>query len=166
MPGWSTEIANVFIRLSRHEGRLLGQSMLQELVYLANGHMLSITGQPLTNDRPVAVEFGPLYERLAEALAGHGDRLIDRELTFEEAWPDWPRLAAGRGTWSELDAIEAGIVELVYNRYVEVGTDWLSAYTAGDDSAWAQTFNEGSGHNHEIRHEWIKDQFDALRRSA
>ncbi len=166
MPGWSTEIANKFICLARNDGRCLEQSLLQELVYLANGHLLSITGQPLTSDRPIALEFGPVYVRLADALAPLGEGPIMRDLTFAEAWPDWPKAMAGSSEWSKLDEIESGVVELVYARYVDVAAEHLSGFTAGHGSACARTFDEGTGQNREIRHDWIKRQFDALKGGA
>ena len=69
MPAWSPEIANELIRLASAEGKAFDQVQLQELVYIAHGWCLAITGEPLTGDRPEALEHGPEYRRLAEALA-------------------------------------------------------------------------------------------------
>lgn len=54
VPGWSREIANRFIRLAATEGRCFDQMQLQDLVYIAHGWCLALTGEPLTGDRPEA----------------------------------------------------------------------------------------------------------------
>lgn len=81
MPGWSPEIANEFIRLSVGDRAHLNQLQLQELVYIAHGWRLALSGAPLTGDRPEASETGPMYRRLASALADYGLDPVLREIT-------------------------------------------------------------------------------------
>jgi uncharacterized phage-associated protein len=49
--------------------RKFDQMQLQELVYIAHGWCLAISGEPLTGERPEAMPYGPEYRRLANALA-------------------------------------------------------------------------------------------------
>jgi uncharacterized phage-associated protein len=72
MPAWSPEIANEFIRLAAADGRTFDQLQLHALVYIAHGWHLALNGEPLTGDRPEAWDFGPMYRRLADALAAYG----------------------------------------------------------------------------------------------
>jgi len=60
MPGWSTEIATVFIRRGLEHGRAFDQMQLQKLIYIAHGWSLAATGEPLTGDRPEAWDLGPI----------------------------------------------------------------------------------------------------------
>jgi uncharacterized phage-associated protein len=76
MPAWSPQIANEVIRLASADGRAFDQMKLQELVYIAHGWCLAITGEPLTGDRPEALKHGPEYRRLADALAGCGKSIL------------------------------------------------------------------------------------------
>lgn len=87
MPAWSPEIANDFIGMAKTVGRPLDQLQLQALVYIAHGWCLAFLDQPLTGDRPEAWEYGPVYRRLANALAGYGREAITRQILKAEAFP-------------------------------------------------------------------------------
>jgi uncharacterized phage-associated protein len=60
------------MRLASLRGIAFTQMHLQELVYIAHGWCLTLTGEPLTGDRPEALKHGPEYRRLADALAEYG----------------------------------------------------------------------------------------------
>jgi uncharacterized phage-associated protein len=86
VPAWSTEIANELIRMASADGKAFDQMHLQELVYIAHGWCLVITGAPLTGDRPEALEHGPEYRRLAKALAKWGLEPVTTEIEVEDEY--------------------------------------------------------------------------------
>src|SRR5688500_13512830 len=108
MPGWSPEIANEFIRLAANEGRKLDQLQLQALIYIAHGWSLAIHGQPLTGDRPEAWEFGPVYRRVADALARYGRRLVTEQIASSG---DGANSNAVDPNTSDLDVSERDLIE-------------------------------------------------------
>src|SRR4051794_743511 len=103
VPGWSPEIANEFIRLAAADGRAFDQLQLQGLVYVAHGWCLAFHDQPLTGDRPEAWEFGPMYRRLADALAPYGREPVSREILKSQAFADFQPAAADGPARSDLE---------------------------------------------------------------
>lgn len=166
MPAWSPEIANDFIRLAVAENRALDQSQLQKLVYIAHGWCLALFDQPLTGDRPEAWEFGPVYRRLADALAPYGRTLVTREIRMGDirdgSWiPD-----GGMRTLSELDAFERDLIASVYQEYGSFGGCRLSALTRRGVAPWAQVYADGAGEFRDIPHDLVKAQFVELARQS
>ena len=159
MPAWSTEIANEFIWLASKEGKAFNQMQLQELVYIAHGWCLAISGQPLTGDRPEALDHGPEYRRLADALAHSGvdplTRLVDS------------RAAVGKGTktdatqcgGAELSKFEQEILERIHSIYGNLDIRKLATVTRAAGTPWYAVYNDGAGKYREIPHNLIKAQF-------
>jgi uncharacterized phage-associated protein len=85
VPAWSTEIANEFIRMGASSGETFTQMHLQELVYIAHGWCLALTGEPLTGDRPEARQYGPEYRRISEALVKCGTRPVTTKIAVRTA---------------------------------------------------------------------------------
>ena len=85
MPAWSTDIADEFLRLAAANGERLNQLQLQDLVYIAHGWRLALSGEPLTGDRPEASETGPIYRRLANVFAGYGMDPLPSEIGAQSA---------------------------------------------------------------------------------
>ena len=137
MPGWSPEIANEFIiRNALATQNPLGQAKLQRLVYIAHGHVLALTGQPLTGDRPEAWVYGPVYRRLADAVAPWGKEAITRPImTSDLLLPD-SRSHAEAEVRAELDEAEYTILDEVYNFYASVKSEDLSVLTRGETAPW------------------------------
>ena len=143
MPGWSTEVANEFIRMAATDRKAFTQMHLQELVYIAHGWCLAITGQPLTGDRPEALEHGPEYRRLANALARSGDRPVKSEIQSDCVF----------------DEDERAIMARVYASYSHRRTSELAVLTRAGGTPWARIFAGGSGKGRDIGHQTIRDQF-------
>ncbi len=161
MPAWSPEIANEFIRLAAADGRAIDQMQLQKLVYIAHGWALAMTGEPLTGDRPEAWDFGPIYRRLADALADCGRRPVTRLLppvtaSNSEVFTENDR------TWSELEPIERELIGRIAKDYGVFTSSQLSALTRGDDAPWANVYRAGEGRFRDIPHVLIRDQFVRL----
>lgn len=158
MPGWSPEIANEFIRLSVGDRAHLNQLQLQELVYIAHGWRLALSGAPLTGDRPEASETGPMYRRLASALADYGLDPVLREITGGDS--------GNRRIRSDLDQSERDLIGKVYQCLASFESWQLSALTRKGNSPWKQVFADGAGRSRDIPHKLVEAQFvEFFRRS-
>lgn len=166
MPAWSPEIANEFIRLAAAGGRALDQLQLQSLVYIAHGWCLALHGEPLTGDRPEAWDFGPMYQRLATALAPYGRGPVYREILKSEAFSDLKLGSASGTTSSELEQVEAELVEEIYQNYGAFESWQLSALTRKGSTPWKQVFADGAGRFRDIPHDLIRIQFAELLRQS
>ena len=158
VPGWSTEIANEFIKMGLAEGATFSQMHLQELVYIAHGWCLAITGEPLTGDRPEAMEHGPEYRLLAQALARSGVKAVKCEIGTPGSVP-FVSKADEIAVDDIFDAAERAIMVEVYANYARRRTAELAALTRADDTPWARIFAGGSGRGRDISHQMMRDQF-------
>jgi len=159
MPAWSPQIANELIRWASADGRAFDQMKLQELVYIAHGWCLAITGEPLTGDRPEAFEHGPEYRRLADALVRWGVDPVTSEILLPEATGDYSKTDATLPQGAELDDREQGILERVYTDYGGLPTSQLAMVTRGQGTPWEHVFANGAGRRRDIPHALIKAQF-------
>jgi uncharacterized phage-associated protein len=167
VPGWSTEIANRFIQLAAAEGRRFDQMQLQELVYIAHGWCLALTGQPLTGDRPEATQYGPEYRRLADALARYGVDPVSNEITVSESGLS-PAASpnADVPAHAELDSFERKVIARVHRSYGSFPASRLAAVTRVRGAPWEQVFGKNVGRNSDIPHHLIKAQFLELARDV
>ena len=158
MPGWSTNVANEFIRLAVSQGKLFDQTSVQRLIYIAHGLCLATSGQPLTGDRPEAWENGPIYRRLAEALSGYGSRpvtdVIATDHASEEIQSDERSLQFG------LDFDERRLLERVLDSYGRFSAAQLGILTCGTHAPWSFVYAAGAGINREISHALVREQFE------
>lgn len=161
MPGWSCEIANEFIREAAVDARFLDQSQLQRLVYIAHGWCLARFSEPLTGDRPEAWDYGPMYVRLADALARWGNRCVEEPISTAEAFAELRRSDEGPLT-SDLEPFEREIISQVYKEFGAFAASQLSTLTRRGDTPWARVFAGGSGRHKEIPHSLIRDQVVTL----
>ena len=160
MPSWSTNIANELIKLASKERKAFNQMQLQELVYIAHGWCLAISGQPLTGDRPEALEHGPEYRRLADALAHYGVKPVTQDIncgaTIEIASKSDATLSRG----SELSDFEHDILGRIYADYGELDIRHLAMVTRAEGTPWEAVYDGGLGKNRDIPHTLIKAQFE------
>lgn len=159
MPAWSPQIANEFIRLASADGRAFDQMKLQELVYIAHGWCLAITGQPLTGDRPEAFEHGPEYRRLADALARWGVDPVMSEIPLAVGIANSSKSDATLPPGAELDDREQAVLERVYADYGGLPTPQLATITRAKGTPWEHIFARGTGERRDIPHVLIKAQF-------
>ena len=166
MPGWSPEIANEFIRLAAKHGRKLDQLQLQALIYIAHGWCLAIHGQPLTGDRPEASKFGPVYRRLADALAKYGRQPISQQITMSEPLPNVDRSNGLDSNASDLDISERDLIREIFEHYGAFESPQLSALTRKGNAPWKAVFADGAGLARDISHNLVRAQFvEFLRQS-
>lgn len=161
MPAWSPEIASELIKLASADGRAFDQMKLQDLVYIAHGWCLAITGEPLTGDRPEAFEHGPEYRRLADALARWGVEPVTSHALVEQAG-DYSKSDATLSAVIELDAREHAILEKVYTDYGRLRTSQLATITRGKGTPWDRVFADGAGKRRDIPHQLIRAQFATI----
>lgn len=161
MPAWSTEIANEFIRLAARDGPTFDQMQLQKLIYIAHGWCLAVSGMPLTGDRPEAWDLGPIYRRLADALAPCGRQPVTRIIGIETPLAMATEVRHD-GTASNLDDVEEAIIARVALRYGACSSSQLSILTRGDAAPWAGVYRAGKGRYRDIPHSLIRDQFVRL----
>ena len=152
MPGWSTEIANEFLRLAQADRTQLNQLQLQDLVYIAHGWQLASSGQPLTGDRPEADETGPIYRRLARALAEYGLNPITDEVMDEDAESI---LSKEDQDGTNLDQSERDLIALIYQNLGCLESWQLSALTRKGDTPWRRVFADGAGRSRDIPHRMV-----------
>jgi uncharacterized phage-associated protein len=159
VPAWSPQIANELIRLASADGRAFDQMELQELVYIAHGWCLAITGEPLTGDRPEAFEHGPEYRRLADALAGCGIEPVTSEISGADGAADYSKTDATIFGGAELVAREQAVLARVYADYGGLPTSQLASLTRSKGTPWDHVFANGAGERRDIPHKLIKAQF-------
>ena len=140
------------------EGKAFNQMHLQELVYIAHGWCLAITGQPLTGDRPEAFEYGPEYRRLAEALAKSGVEPVKAEIKTGPS-PIIPKSDAVHVDGGDLSEDERAIMAHVYANYAHRPTPQLATLTRSAGTPWEKTFGGGTGKGRDITHQQIRAQF-------
>jgi uncharacterized phage-associated protein len=162
VPAWSTEIANEFIRMAAAEGKAFSQMHLQELVYIAHGWCLAITGQPLTGDRPEAFEYGPEYRRLADALASSGVQPVKSEIRTGHSSPIIPKSDAVEVDGVDLSADERAIMAHVYAHYGNRRTSQLATLTRAAGTPWEKAYAGGAGRGRDITHQQIRAQFAGI----
>lgn len=162
MPGWSPEIANEFIELAAADGHAFDQLQLQNLVYIAHGWCLAITGEPLTGDRPEALEYGPAYRRLSDALAHCGLDPVVRPISQAQLFPELTTKHGLAPARSELDPNSLGILRRTYQSYGALNATELFAVTRRGETPWKQVFAEGQGQFRDISHALIRAQFVQL----
>ena len=159
MPAWSPEIANELIRMAAAEGKVFDQMHLQELVYIAHGWCLAITGEPLTGDRPEALEHGPEYRRLAEALARWGIEPVTLEIEVDDEHSRRSKMDATVHAQSELSPIEREVLVRIYAEYGNLQTSQLATLTRAQGTPWEQVFADGAGQRRDVPHDLIRTQF-------
>ena len=159
MPAWSPEIADELIRLASSEGKAFNQMQLQELVYIAHGWCLAISGQPLTGDRPEALEHGPEYRRLAEALAHCGVDPVTSPVDSHVAVEKGPETDATQSGRAELSKFEQDILGRIYADYGNLDIRKLAKVTRAKGTPWDEVYDGGAGKYRDIPHNLIKAQF-------
>ena len=162
MPAWSPEIANGLIRMASSDGKVFDQMQLQELVYIAHGWCLAMTGEPLTGDRPEAMDYGPEYRRLAEALASWGNAPVTSEIDLGRYRAERTEMDATNPDGSELVSTERNILAKIYSEYGGLQTSQLATLTRATGTPWDHVFAGGAGRRRDIPHLLIRAQFEKI----
>jgi len=140
------------------DGIAFTQMHLQELAYIAHGWCLALTEQPLTGDRPEALEHGPEYRRLADALIKSGASPVTAPIPLTCSARTRPKLD-GVPVDGAFDANELAIMAKIYAEYRHRRTSELASLTRADDTPWATVYARGAGRGRDISHQMIRTQF-------
>lgn len=133
---------------------------LQELVYIAHGWCLACSGQPLTGNRPEALEHGPEYRKLADALARWGADLVTAEIDHATTEEEVSETDATSSSRMELSKFEQELLERIYADYGSLDHRHLALVTRTKGTPWDAVYAGGVGKSRDISHNLIKAQFD------
>ncbi len=130
----TTQAAAILLSL---RGGVMDRMRLLKLLYLADRELLSARGRPLTGDRAVAMNHGPVLDQTYRLLKGD-----------EQSPEDWNRylrsvskkvVLMGDPGFGELSKTERNKLEEVSLRYQAISTLGLSALTH-EFSEWIENF--------------------------
>jgi uncharacterized phage-associated protein len=147
------------------DGYAFTQMHLQELVYIAHGWCLALTGQPLTGDRPEALEHGPEYRRLADALIKWGTRPVTTQIEIPHLTLIGSKLDSV-AVDHNFDANERAVMAQVYSECRDRRTSELAVLTRADDAPWATVYAGGTGKGRDVSHKLIRKQFAEIAAKA
>lgn len=120
---------------------------------------LAISGQPLTGDRPEALDHGPEYRRLADALARSGVDPVTSVVDSRAAIGKVTETDATQSGGAELSKFEPKILERIYSDYGDLDSRKLASVTRAEGTPWDAVYNGGAGKYRDIPHHLIKAQF-------
>lgn len=134
MPGYSTEIANEFIRRAQVRGIPLTHMQLQKLVYLAHGWTLAVLNRPLVSDPAQVWDYGPVYPSLYSALRRYGTQPVTQQITYADF--DRSRASISGPAAAPLSDEERSLIDRVFETYGHFHAFQLSALTHAEGSPW------------------------------
>ena len=142
----STVVANKFLELAQNNDDIIQQMKLQKLVYYAYGWNLAINNYGLTEDKPAAWEYGPLFHDLWLKTNKYGSNPISEiiETTGEIS----------------LNEDQNRLIEKVYNVYKDFTGIELSFKTHEVGGPWHQVYTKEK--RGEISDESIQTYFTKL----
>ena len=147
-------IANYFLERARLLGESLDQIKVQELVYLANGEHIAITGEPLIDEQVEAGRYGPVIPSLHHAFHPPGDPPFDVPASYlippglGETSPDAIEEVVptiDTATAPDHDFVRA-LLDRVWQVYGNYNGIELSNITNEPGSPWDQVNTKYGGH--------------------
>ncbi|MDD9798673.1 MAG: DUF4065 domain-containing protein [Alphaproteobacteria bacterium] len=158
----STAVANRFLEHAENAERKLTQMQLQKLVYIAHGWNLAINDRALTEDHPIAWDYGPVYYDLWKALRRYGVSPVTEKVKIG----DFDAGATGRRTnqisTGSFDKDETALVDKTFEVYGKYEAFKLSAITHAEGTPWDEVFIKNEGKKSVIPNKLIKEYFYEL----
>lgn len=117
-------VAQAFLDLAAHEGRVLTNMKLQKLVFFAHGvHLAAYEGQALIEEPIRAWDFGPVIPPLYEKLRKFGKGPVSPVIAPEERKldPDGTEFQAIRSVWEAYKAYDAWTLSNITH---QAGSPW------------------------------------------
>lgn len=164
----SAAIANAFLERAAHEGRPLTHLKLQKLVYFADGLAAAALGTGISDDKPEAWPYGPVYPRLYQQFKDYGASSIP------------PNARAGYLVKDERGALETrhfpepgdhdarAIIDHVWDTFKDTTAIDLSAMSHDQGGPWELVWSSvGRGgvisdeRLHEYFRSWVDESADA-----
>lgn len=113
--------------LKRHNGFITRKRLL-ELLYIADRELIAQTHRPLTGDRPVAMDHGPVLTHTYDLLKGEAIGIDVWNRFIQQVAPYTHKLVADPGV-GKLSKLELGKLDEVVQRYWWIDDDELSLLT-------------------------------------
>jgi uncharacterized phage-associated protein len=128
--------------LFRQENRdRIGRLRLVKLLYLADRRSLGETGQPITGDRVVAMEHGPVLSNVYDCTKGSSFRLAQWERFF--ASEGYEVRQVQKPPVDELCKYEIEVLQQVARESADKD-DWQIARETHDLAEWQQNYCQGT----------------------
>lgn len=158
----STAVANRFLEHAEKAERRLTQMQLQKLVYIAHGWNLAINDRALTEDYPIAWDYGPVYGDLARALRRYGVSPVTEKIKIGDFDIGATGRLAKEISTGSFDEDEVAIIKKVFEVYGKYEAFKLSAITHAEGTPWDEVFIKNEGKKSIIPNKLIKDYFYEL----
>lgn len=120
-----TQAASFLVK--KHNGFITRKRLLK-LLYITDRELLQATHRPLTGDRPVAMDHGPVLTHTYDLLKGTATGIDIWNTYIQQVAPYTHRLVADPGV-GRLSRVELTKLEEVVDRYWQTDDDELSLLT-------------------------------------
>ncbi len=132
MPYNPTTIANYFIKKYADKGNLTPMKLIK-LTYIAYGWYLALTDKKerLTDELPLAWDFGPVFPSLYESLKGYGGSVIKEKIP-------------NRVDDDTIKPDDKKFLDKMWNLYGRYDGIYLSALTHKKDTPWKKVYAKGT----------------------
>jgi len=158
----STAVANRFLEHAEKAEQELTQMQLQKLVYIAHGWNLAINDRALTEDRPIAWDYGPVYYDLWKALRKYGRFPVTEKVKIGDFDAGATEQRANEISIGFLEKTETAVVNKVFEVYGKFRAFQLSAMTHAEGTPWDEIFIKNEGKKTIIPNKLIKEYFYGL----
>ena len=127
-----TTIANYFIKKYSDKGNLTPMKLIK-LTYISYGWYLALTDKTerLTDELPLAWDFGPVFPSLYESLKGYGGSVIKEKIP-------------NRVDDDTITADDKKFLDKIWNLYGRYDGVYLSALTHMEGTPWKKVYSKGA----------------------
>jgi len=127
-----TTIANYFIKKYSDKGNLTPMKLIK-LTYIAYGWYLALTDKKerLTDELPLAWDFGPVFPSLYESLKGYGGSVIKEKIP-------------NRVDDDTIKSDDKKFLDKMWNLYGRYDGIYLSALTHKEGTPWKKVYAKGA----------------------
>lgn len=132
MPYNPTTIANYFIKKYAEKGNLTPMKLIK-LTYISYGWYLALTDnqERLTDESPLAWDFGPVFPSLYESLKGYGRSVIKDKIP-------------NRIDDDSITPDDKKFLDKIWNLYGRYDGIYLSALTHTNGTPWRNVYIKGA----------------------
>lgn len=127
-----TTIANYFIKRYADKGNITPMKLIK-LTYISYGWYLALTDKEerLTDESPVAWDFGPVFPSLFESLKGYGRSVIKDKI---------PNLVGD----DSIKGDDKKFLDKIWSLYGRFDGTYLSALTHTEGTPWRKVYVKGA----------------------
>lgn len=140
-------IANKLISMGLEKNKPFTPMQIIKLVYICHGFMLGLYHRPLIKQPVNAWRYGPVINKLYDAMRCYGGSHVTELLSAEQ---------------KELDQDESYVVEQVFNKYHHLSGIALSTLTHRPNTPWDKVWNQLKSRKGIIPNDIIEDCYSKL----